>query len=79
MTTRDSLRLDTVRAQLDAAARAAHDVRTRLQVVQTSLLDMPRAVTVDDVTVLYAVSHDAETLERSLRDLYARLGSAVEL
>ena len=70
--------LDLGMNELDAAAQAAHDVRTRLTMVQKILLDIPQAVTVNDVTELYAAYHAAEALERGLSDLRARLTSAVD-
>lgn len=75
MQAQNLLRLELITTELGAAARAAHEVRTRLYVVQKVLLDVPQVVTVDDVTALYAAFHAAEALEHDLHDLSTRLHS----
>ena len=72
MATREQL-LEIIAGELSAAARSAHEVHTRLIIVQKALLDLPEAVTLDDVTALLAVSHAVVDAEASLLAVAGRL------
>lgn len=65
MATREQL-LEIIAGELSAAARSAHEVHTRLIIVQKALTDVPDAVTLDDVKTLLAVSHTVIDAEASL-------------
>ena len=59
--------------ELGSAAQSARDVQTRIRLVQKIVMDVPEAVTVDDVTVLYEAFRAAEALQHMLDELRARL------